>query len=179
MPPALTSRPRLIVGAIALISTAVVAVVPLLDTGPLDRLVQSLAGLALAAALVGVVGGFPSWGAVTAGVLGAQLIATLHDRAPTLDGRTPLHAAGLLLVAELVTWAAELRTAGTVVPGAPIPRPVIVLATTVAAYVSVLLLAGVVALPVGRDLAVTAIGAAGVALVTVVVIGLARTRARA
>jgi hypothetical protein len=176
VPPPRSPRPRLIVGGAALLATAAVAALPLLDPGPLDALVQGLAGLALVSALVGVIGGFPAWGSVTAGVLGAELLATLHERGPAIDGRTPAMAAGLLLVAELVTWAAEQRTAGIVVGGALVPRPALLAGTTAAAYTAALLLAAVATLPLGRDLAVTALGAGAVALVTAVVVALARAR---
>lgn len=176
MPSPRSPRPRLIVGGAALLATAAVAGLPLLDPGPLDALVQGLAGLALVSALIGVAGGFPAWGSVTAGVLGAELLATLHERGPAIDGRTPAMAAGLLLVAELVTWAAEQRTAGTVVGGALVPRPALLAGCTAAAYAAALLLAAMAALPVGRDLAVTALGAGAVALVTAVVVALARAR---
>ena len=173
------TRPRLIVGASALVAVAVAAALPLLDPGPLEPLVRWAAAFAIAAGAVGVVGGFPAWGSVTAGVLGAELLLTLHERPPALDARTPMAAAGLLLVAELVTWAAELRTAGTVV-GRPRPSRLTVLAAaTVAAYVGTLALGLVVTLPVGRDLAVSAGGAAAVALVTIVLVGLARRSAAA
>jgi hypothetical protein len=176
VPPSRSSRPRLIVGGAALLATAAVATLPLLDPGPLDALVEVLAALALASALIGVVGGFPAWGSVTAGVLGAELLATLHEQGAVIDGRTPAMAAGLLLVAELVTWAAEQRTAGAVVGGAVVPRPALLAGCTAAAYAAALLLAAVAALPLARDLAVTALGAGAVALVTAVVVALARAR---
>jgi hypothetical protein len=178
VPSPIASRPRLIVGIGAVMATVVVAAIPLLDPGPLDALVQAVAALAVGAAVVGVVGGFPAWGSVTALVLGAELVATLHDRPAILDARAPVMAAGLLLVAEIVTWAAELREAGTTVAGAPVPRAVVLLAAVVGAYVAALALAGAVSLPVGRDLSLTALGAASVALVTVVLVGLARARTR-
>ena len=177
MPSALASRPRLIVGAVALVVTALVAAVPLGDPGRLEPLVQWLGALAVVAAAVGVVGGFPAWGAVAAALLGAELVATLHERPPSLDGRTAVVAAGLLAVAELVAWAAELRTAGTVVGPPHRPRVVALATTTAAAYAAVVALGLVVTLPVGRDLAVTAGGAAAVALVTVVLVSLARRSA--
>lgn len=86
-------------------------------------------------------------------------------------------AASLLLVAELVTWAGGQRTAGTVVPGVAVLRLVLLLACTIGAYVAALLLTRVVRLPIGRDLAVTASGAAAVALVTATLVRLARSRA--
>lgn len=178
MAPPRPSRARLITGAVALVATTAVAALPLLDPGPLEPVVQATAALAVLAAVVGVAGGFPAWGSVTAFVLGAELVLTLHERPAQLDGRTPLMAAGLLLAAELVTGAAELRTAGVVVPGRSVPRSVVIAATAVAAHAAVLLLTTVLALPVGRDLAVPALGAAGVAVVTAVLLGLARARAR-
>jgi hypothetical protein len=177
MAPPRPSRARLTVGAAALAATTAMAAVPFLDPGPLEPLLPWVAALAVLAATVGVVGGFPAWGPVTAGLLAAELLLTLHGRPPGLDGRTPLAAAGLLLVAELVTWAAEERTAGTVVGRPRFPRGALVAGATVAAYVATLLLGLVVTLPVGRDLAVSAGGAAAVALVTVVLLGLARRSA--
>ena len=176
MPPPRSPRPRLIVGGAALLATAAVAALPLLDPGRLDALVQGLAGVARVSAVIGVAGGFPAWGSVTAGVLGAELLATLHERGPAIDSRAPAMAAGLLLVAELVTWAAEQRSAGIVVGGALVPRPALLAGCTAAAYAAALLLAAVATLPVGRDLAVTALGAGAVALVTAVVVALARAR---
>jgi len=170
------TRPRLIVGAAAVAATLATGALALAEPGPLVPVVAGLVGLAVVAALVGVVGGRAAWGSVTAGLLGAGFVATLHDRPAVVDARTPVMAAAVLLVAELVTWAAEQRTAGTVVPGA-VPRPIVLLGCGLGAYLLGLLLTSVVALPIGRDLALTALGAAAVAGVTAVLVTVARSRA--
>lgn len=170
------TRTRLTVGVAAVVATLAAGGVVIADPGPLAPLVTVMAGLAVVGAVVGVVSGLPSWGSGTAGVLGAAFVVTLHDRPSVVDARTPVMAAAVLLVAELVTWAAEQRTAGTVVPGA-VPRPIVLLGCVLGASLAGLLLTSVVSLPIGRDLALTALGAAAVAGVTAVVISLARSRA--
>ena len=177
MAPSRPSRPRLIVGTVAVAAAGLAAIVAVADPGPLTLVVQLLAGAGVAAALVGTIAGLPAWGTVTALLLGAAFVTTLHERGTLVDARTPVMAAALLLVAELVTWAAEQRTAGTVVPGTAVPRPVLLLACTITAYLAGLLLTSVVRLPIGRDLAITALGVAAVALVTATLVTLARGRA--
>ncbi len=175
MAPSRSARPRLIVGAGAVAAAMATAVVPLLDAGRLAPLVQGLAALAVATAVVGVTAALPASGALTAALLGAELVATLHDRGAALDPRTPAVAAGLLLVAELITWAAELRTAGSVVPGGA-PRGLVVGASVVVAYAAALALGTLADLPFGRDLVVAAVGAGAIALVAAVLLHLARSR---
>lgn len=170
------TRSRLTVGLVAVAATIAAGGVVVADPGPLAPLVIALAGLALVGAVTGVVSGLPSWGSVTAGLLGAAFVATLHDRPSVVDARTAVIAAAVLLVAELVTWGAEQRTAGTVVPGA-VPRPIVLLGCVLGASLAGLLLTSLVSLPIGRDLALTALGAGAVAGVTAVVISLARSRA--
>ena len=177
MAPTRPTRPRLIPGAAAVVATVAAAVLAAADPGPLADVVRMLGALSTAAAVVGVVGGFAAWGSITAFLLGAAFVATLHGEASVVDARTPAMAAAVLVAAELVTWAAEQRSHGTTVAGATVPRPLFLIGCGVAAFVVASLLGAVVALPVGRDLAVTAIGAAAVAAVTVVLVGLARGRA--
>lgn len=83
------SRPSLIIGTVGIVATVVTAVVVVADAGPLALVVQVLAGAAVVAALVGTVAGLPAWGTVMAGLLGASFLATLHERAPAVDARTP------------------------------------------------------------------------------------------
>lgn len=177
MAPPRPTRPRLIVGVAAVVATLVASGIVVADPGPLVLLVRCVAGLAVVGSLVGVIGGFPAWGTTTAGLLGVAYVVTLHERGPVLDARTPVVAASLLLVAELVTWSAEQRTAGRVVAGAAVPRPVVLLGCGLGAYLAALALSTVVTVPVGRDLALTALGAAAVAVVTAVVVDLAKGRA--
>jgi hypothetical protein len=174
--PTRPTRPRLIVGGAAIVATAIVGALIAAEPGPLVDAVRLLVALAIGGSLVGVVGGFPAWGTVTAGTLGAAFVATLHERATVLDGRTPLVAAALLLVAELVTWAAEQRSAGRTVAGATVPPPVALLLCGLGAYLAGLFLTAAATLPVGRDLALTALGAAAVAVVTGIVVTMARGR---
>lgn len=176
MAPPRPTRPRLIPGAVAVVVTVAAAAIAAADPGPLAEVVRVLGALSTAAAVVGVVGGFAAWGSLTALLLGASFVATLHDRAPVIDARTPAMAAAVLVAAELVTWAAERRSQGMTVPGAAVPRPLLLTGCGVAAFVVASLLAAVAALPVSRDLAVTAIGAAAVAAVTAVLVSLARGR---
>jgi hypothetical protein len=163
-------RAAAVVGAVAV--TALVAAFPLLDPGPLVPLVQALAALAVAAAVIGSVG-LPAWGAVTAVLLGAEFVTTLHGRTSAVDLRAPLLAGALLVVAELVTWAAELRTAGREVPGA-VPRSVVIAGSGVAGGAAAMVLAAVAGVPIGHDLALPASGAAAIAAVTGLVLALAR-----
>lgn len=176
MAPSRATRARLTVGAVAVVATAIAGALVAAEPGPLDVVVRVLALVAVGGALLGVVGGFPAWGTVTAGVLGTAFLTSLHERPAIIDARTPVVAASLLLVAELVTWAAELRDAGHTVAGAAVPRPVVLLLCGLGAYLSALFFAAIVTLPVGRDLALTALGAAAVAVVTSVVVTLARGR---
>ena len=83
-------------------------------------------------------------------------------------------AAGLLLLAELVGWSSEALTSAP--PGVPWTARLTVLAVTVAGAggATALVAAGVTA-PVGDDLAWAALGCAGLALVAVLGVGLARS----
>ena len=152
-----------------------VAALPLgaLVDGRLRPLLLVIAAASVGLTAIGVVLGVASLGPVAAVGLGVELVVSLHRRGAAIDGRTPLVAAGALVVAELVEWSADARTAG--LPGEPARLRIARLAAiAVAALAVTSALAGVVELPVGDDLALAAVGAAGVALVTVAVTATAR-----
>ena len=179
MPTTHAAGARLTTGAIAITVAASLAAAPLAtgDPGPLRPLVVAFAVLGLVAAVAGVGFAVPSLGPAAAVLLAAAFVATLADRGRALDARTPLVAAGLLLVAELVAWSAEARDAGTIVPGAGLPRSAVLAAIAAGAWAATVALAAVVTLPFGRDLAYTAAGALAVAAVTALLLGLAQRRA--
>jgi len=158
-----------------------VAVAAGVSTFPLGALVDQrlrplllvLGATSVGLVALGVLLGVASLGPVAAVGLGVELVVSLHRRGAAIDGRTPLVAAGSLVVAELVEWSASARTAG--LPGEPARQRIARLAAlAVAALAVTAALAGVVELPFGDDLALAAVGAAGVALVTVAVTATAR-----
>jgi hypothetical protein len=173
MPAPATTGPRVATGAAAIASAVAVAALPLTDAGPFVLLVRALGVAGVALAVAGVAFGWAAWGQLAALALGAELVATLHHRGPVVAPTTAVVAGGLLLVAELVAWSAEERTAGR--PGTPpLRRATTTGAIVAASVVASAAVAGFVELPFGRDLALIAVGAGAVALVTGVLLATAR-----
>ena len=179
MPPSSTSRARLTTGALAVLAAAALSAAAIGPDGALRPLAWLLAGLASVIVLGGLLWRLASAGPVAAAGYGAAFVTTLHDHGASLDGRTPLVAAGLLLLAELVAWSAETTEMGARIPSARrrLPRAAILAASVTAAWAATTALVAVAILPIGRDLALTAAGATAVAVVVAVLLGLAARRA--
>ena len=162
------------IAASALVALALAAAPALLQPGddPLRPLTQLLAIAGLALTTMGLVAKAPSWAMAAAGCFAAELVSTLFERDARIDGWTPLTAAGLLLLCELVAWSAELRDGGVVLPrgDAPraLPKPAVIAVTAVFAWLAATVLAGLAAaVAPGRDLVIAALGAAAVGGVVV------------
>jgi hypothetical protein len=173
-----TTRARLTTGAAATAVAGALSVVSLGYHGALRPLTVLLVVVGAATVLVGLVLARPSAGPVAAALLGAAFITTESGRGATIDPRTPLAAAALLLLAELLAWSAETPSSGIRIPAARrrLPRAAIVAAMTAGAWAATTALVAVVTLPFGRDLAVTAAGATAVAAVVAGLLGLAERR---
>jgi hypothetical protein len=175
VPPAAPSRAGLTATAAAVAAAAIalaLAAGPLLAQ-PADDVLRPLttllAVLGLATTAVGLAQRAPSWAMAAACAFGAELVSTLFDRAARVDPGTALTAAGLLLLTELVAWAAEARD-GAVVVVPPdrrqLPKPVLLVLVAVAAWASVTALTVLAAsVAVARDVAVAAIGATAIVAV--------------
>jgi hypothetical protein len=172
MPAPRRARTRLACGLAATAVAAALAFAPLAEvTGPLREALAWVAGLGLVlAATAALRAGALLGPALT--VLLAEYAVVLVSRGDRIDAAAPLVGAGLLLYAELASWAREAR------PRVHDERPVLVARATVVAGsalaalglgVLVLLAA---ALPAGGGLARLAIGVAAatgtLALVAVV-----------
>ena len=152
---------------VGLAALAVAALLAAVVGGP-------LAWAAVAVAAVGVVGAWPQLGVVAALLAGAGFCVDRLDEGAGLDARVVPLAAGLLLLAELVAWSAEARTAQP--PGVPPSTRLLVLgATVLGAGGATSIVAAVVVAPLGDDLVFAALAAAGLVLVATLGVGLART----
>ena len=188
MPSSAASRPRLTPAAAFAIAMAAVvagalAAAPLLlqpDEDALRPLTALLAILGVGATAVGLVARAPSWGMFGAACFGAELVSTLYDHPSRVDAQTPITAAGLLLLCELIAWAAEARDGATVIPPArrQLPKPAILVLVAVAAWTSTTALAALAAtVAIGRDLAVAALGAIAIAVLATALVTSTRRRA--
>ena len=164
MPAPRRTRTRLTCGLAATAVAAVLALAPLAGvTGPLREALAWVAGLALVLAATAALV-----------VLLAEYTAVLVGRGDRIDAAAPLFGAGLLLYAELASWAREAR------PQVRDERPVLVTrATVVAASALAALGLGVLvllaaALPAGGGLARLAIGVVATTLTLVLVVVVAR-----
>ena len=165
---------RLTTGAAALVVAVSLTGAAVASGGELLPVTWMLSGLGGVIVVVGLVAARPPAGPASAAVFAAAFVTTLHGRGPALDGRTPLVAAGLLLLAELVSCSAETTAAGARIPGPRrVPRAAILASSVVAAWAATTALVGVATLPFGRDLALTAAGATAVAAVVALLLGLA------
>lgn len=176
MPASPAARARLTAGAFAVVSALALGAVSLQDAGTWRPIALGLAAIALVVTIAGVGLGLPACGPVAAGLLGAAFLSSSSGRGAALDARTPFVAAALLLLAELIAWSAEARTQAILVPGAPVPRLAVLTVAAGTSLVAATLLAALVTIPVGRDLALTASGATAVALLTAMLVGLAQRR---
>ena len=174
MPAPRRARTPLALGLAATAVAAVVAVAPLAEvTGPLREALAWVAGLGLvlAAAAALRVGSMLGPALV---VLLAEYTVVLVDRGDRIDAAAPLFGAGLLLYAELASWAREAS------PQVRDERPVLVTrATVVAASALAALGLGVLvllaaAVPAGGGLARLAVGVVAATATLALVVLVAR-----
>jgi hypothetical protein len=174
MPAPRRARSPLAFGLAATAVAAVVAVAPLAEvTGPLREALAWVAGLGLvlAAAAALWVGSLLGPALV---VLLAEYTAVLVGRGDRIDAAAPLFGAGLLLYAELASWAREaspqVRDEGPVL----VTRATVVAASALAALGLGVLVLLAAALPAGGGLARLAIGVVATTLTLVLVVVVAR-----
>lgn len=132
-------------------------------------------------ALLGIAGWLLLAGALAAGlpagvvpgvvVLGAEYALSLGS---AVDGRAPLYAAGLLVVAELSYWSLELRIGITADPGTMRVRAVLVAALTASAVVLGGIMLGLSGLRLGGGLGWEVVGLAAAVGALALVAALAR-----
>jgi hypothetical protein len=174
MPAPRRARTRLTCGLAATAVAAVLALAPLAEvTGTLREALAWVAGLALVLAATAALRLGSLLGPALV-VLLAEYTAVLVGRGDGIDAAAPLFGAGLLLYAELASWAREAS------PQVRDERPVLVTrATVVAASALAALGLGVLvllaaALPAGGGLARLAIGVVATTLTLVLVVVVAR-----
>jgi hypothetical protein len=174
MPAPRRARTRLACGLAATAVAAVLALAPLgAVTGPLREALAWVAGLALVLAAAAALRLGSLLGPALV-VLLAEYTVVLVGRGDRIDAAAPLFGAGLLLYAELASWAREAR------PGVSDERPVLVTrAIVVAASALAALGLGVLVLlaatlPAGGGLARLAIGVVATTLTLVLVVVVAR-----
>jgi hypothetical protein len=97
-----------ITAACSLAIVVVLGTLPALYGGSRQGLLAALAGVAVVATVIALVGrASASWWAVAA--LGAEYAAFVFGR-ETVDVRAPIMGAGLLVVTELIDWSLRART---------------------------------------------------------------------
>jgi hypothetical protein len=160
MPAPRRARTRLACGLAATAVAVVVAVAPLAAvSGPLREALAWLAGLAVALAAAAALR--------TGALLGPALVVLLAEYAVVLAGRgdrfdaaAPLVGAGLLLYAELASWAREAHPGVRDDRDVLTIRAVVVAATALAALGLGALVLLAAAVPAGGGLARLAVGVA-------------------
>jgi hypothetical protein len=158
MPAPRRARTPLAFGLAATAVAAAVAVAPLAEvTGPLREALAWVAGLGLvlAAAAALRVGSLLGPALV---VLLAEYTVVLVRRGDRIDAAAPLVGAGLLLYAELASWAREARPRVADERPVLVARAVVVAASALAALGLGVLVLLAAALPAGGGLARLAIG---------------------
>ena len=158
MPAPRRARTRLTCGLAATAVAAVLAIAPLAGvTGPLREALAWVAGLALVLAAAAALRLGSLLGPALV-VLLAEYTVVLVDRGDRIDAAAPLVGAGLLLYAELASWAREARPRVRDERPVLTTRAIVLAGSTLAALglgVGVLLAA---ALPAGGGLARLAVG---------------------
>jgi hypothetical protein len=181
MPAPRRARTRLACGLAATAVAAVAAVAPLAAvTGPPREALAWLAGLGVALAAAAALR--------TGALLGPALVVLLAEYTVVLAGRdgridaaAPLVGAGLLLYAELASWAREAHPQVRDESGVLTARVVVVVAGALAALGLGALVLLAAAVPAGGGLARLAVGVAAVTATLALVALVARptsTRAR-
>jgi hypothetical protein len=181
MPAPRRARTRLACGLAATAVAAALAAAPLAAAaGPLRPVLAWLAGLGLLLAAAAALR-LPALLTPAMVVLVAEYTAVLVGHGGRVDPAAPLVGAGLLLYAELATWAAEARPRVRDERPVLTTRAVVVAASTLAALGLGALVLLVAALPAGGGLARLAVGVAAATATLTLVAVLARptsTRAR-
>jgi hypothetical protein len=172
MPAPRRARTRLTCGLAATAVAAVLAVAPLAAvSGGLREALAWLAGVGLVLA-AGAALRLPSLLAPALTVLLAEYAVVLVGRGDRVDAAAPLVGAGLLLYAELASWAGEARPRVRDERQVLTARAVVVAASTLAATTVGVLVLAAAAVPAGGGLTRLAIGVvaatATLALVAVV-----------
>jgi hypothetical protein len=174
MPAPRRARTRLTCGLAATAVAAVLAIAPLAGvTGTLREALAWVAGLALVLAATAALR-LGSLLGPSLVVLLAEYTAVLVGRGDRIDAAAPLFGAGLLLYAELASWAREaspqVRDEGPVL----VTRATVVAASALAALGLGVLVLLAAALPAGGGLARLAIGVVATTLTLVLVVVVAR-----
>jgi hypothetical protein len=174
MPAPRRARTRLACGLAATAVAAVLAVAPLAAVkGPPRDAMAWLAGLALVLAALAALR-LPSLLAPALVVLLGEYSLVLVGRGERVDAAAPLVGAGLLLFAELASWAGEARPLVRDERPVLTTRAVVVAASTLAALGLGVLVLFAAALPAGGGLARLAVGVLATTAVLALVVVVAR-----
>lgn len=174
MPAPRRARTPLAFGLAATAVAAAVAVAPLAEvTGPLREALAWVAGLGLvlAAAAALRVGSLLGPALV---VLLAEYTVVLVRRGDRIDAAAPLVGAGLLLYAELASWAREARPRVADERPVLVARAVVVAASALAALALGVLVLLAAAVPAGGGLARLAVGVVAATATLALVVLVAR-----
>jgi hypothetical protein len=155
---------------------AVLVAVPAVAPDPGDGSLLALLGIAGWLLLAGALGaGIPAGVVPGVVVLGAEYALSLG---PALDGRAPLYAAGLLVVAELSYWSLELRIGIAAEPGTTRVRAALVGVLAVSAVVLGGIMLGLSGLRLGGGIGWEVVGLAAAVGALALVAALARRTQR-
>jgi hypothetical protein len=174
MPAPRRARTRLACGLAATAVAAALAVAPLAAVaGPVREALAWVAGLALVVAAAAALRTGSLLGPALVLLLAEYTVALIH-RGGRIDAAAPLVGAGLLLYAELASWAREARP--QVRDERPVlhARVVVVVASALAALALGALVLLAAALPAGGGLTRLAIGVVATTLTLALVVLVAR-----
>ena len=174
MPAPRRARTRLACGLAATAVAAVLALAPLgAVTGPLREALAWVAGLALVLAAAAALRLGSLLGPALV-VLLAEYTVVLVRRGDRIDAAAPLVGAGLLLYAELASWAREARPRVRDEQPVLVTRAIVVAASALAALGLGVLVLLAAALPAGGGLTRLAIGVVATTLTIALVAVVAR-----